>query len=355
MTDLAINSPGSETLGPGSDVSSRRGSDGFGRPPYRYPIEEEPMPDDLPFFSSDMEEKLRAGRGVAGTIASHIIQSGVANDALRNILRRAEELENYNPPDRRIVAFVGNSGQGIESIPTGWHSHRHRSWLIFNLGKSSLINALLHERQLATTVSVRISPDFCWLTVFKGGHGEAVTSFVTEYRYSRDSHRSHYVTEIEFLRAAELDRELGQLVDDYRLAHSPDVESRRDITADERDKITRKGRIAEDKFIAAFGAMAGFNLSALEDFGVGGLQRSLHRVRAWGQAIPWPENVSRDGCLALNADTASGARYALAQAMEGPTWPFVKISRWASLTLGNVSNGFSNEFIGYTFVQRYSN
>ncbi|QVM07612.1 hypothetical protein D8B26_002310 [Coccidioides posadasii str. Silveira] len=132
--------------------------------------------------------------------------------------------------------------------------------------------------------------------------------------------------ETEYLSGEELDREIVQLLDDYRFAHAPDFRSRTDLSADDVAESIRKSEAAEDRFSAAFSDRPNWDLARLRDFSSGSYERALEIVRDWARSIVWPGN-GEGGLLTQTAATSQACSRQLEQFMESSLWPFVKIVR----------------------------
>ncbi|KKZ62214.1 hypothetical protein EMCG_03352 [[Emmonsia] crescens] len=255
---------------------------------FQYSARTEQLPADLPYYNAQFQRDLRDGKRIATTIAELLRNFAIANEAgssLNKIFQTATELSQYSAPTTRIVGVVGNSGQG----------------------KSSLVNSLLDERELART----------------GSEGGAVTSFVTEYRYSLRHHTSAYVVEVEYLNDDELRTELGQLLDDYRCLYSPE-------TPTLEDEILRDVQIqsatAEATLTAAFGDQPNWDTGSLRDFNKGGRDIALAYLENWATTLQWPDGA-RDGNWSATANCSQHCRRLIEEFMTGSIWPFVKVVR----------------------------
>ncbi|PGH23258.1 hypothetical protein AJ80_02674 [Polytolypa hystricis UAMH7299] len=257
--------------------------------PYTYSARNEPLPRDQPYYNASFQSKLRDGINIARTIRNVLHGSELASErgsGLNNILRTATELSEYNAPTTRTVALVGNSGQG----------------------KSSLINSLLDEVELAKT----------------GSEGAAVTSFVTEYRYSLEHHTSNYVVEVEYLQGDELDKELTQLLDDSRQPYAPAF--RENCSADAFQEAEEKSKIANTALSSAFGHQPDWDLDQLRGFGPFSLVVALSNLRRWAKLLEWPDGA-RDGTWTDSAETSQNCRESTERFMQHSLWPFVKVVR----------------------------
>ncbi|OJD13291.1 hypothetical protein AJ78_06233 [Emergomyces pasteurianus Ep9510] len=256
-------------------------------PQFEYSARDEPLPAGLPYYDAQFQRYLRDGKNVATTIAELLRNFAIANEAgssLNRIFETATELSQYNSPTTRIVGVVGNTGQG----------------------KSSLVNALLDEKELAKTNSM----------------GGSVTSFVTEYRYALPHHTSAYVVEVEYLKDDELRTELSQLLDDYRYLHTP----RNELEGDALHRAQVQSTTAEATLAAAFGNQPNWDTGSLRDFSAGGRDIALANLENWATTLQWP-NGARDGNWSDTANSSQHCLRLIEGFMSDTLWPFVKVVR----------------------------
>ncbi|WEW57823.1 hypothetical protein PRK78_003290 [Emydomyces testavorans] len=99
------------------------------QPVYRYPIEQEKLPDSLPCFSPDFRAKLNNGIRVAQNITNLLRSSGIENASLQNISQVAERLSNYDTAVTRTVA-VGGDGEAVTHFATEYRYHDRSNYMI---------------------------------------------------------------------------------------------------------------------------------------------------------------------------------------------------------------------------------
>ena len=112
---------------------------------------EEPLPPH-PYFTEDFQRN-GIGKGIdwAKNVAGALQQFGdtIASDAdLKRFADDANRLSRFESHDTRTIAVLGDSGEG-----TFIDSDSNQSQADAGVGKSSLINSLLHCPDIAKTVS----------------------------------------------------------------------------------------------------------------------------------------------------------------------------------------------------------
>ena len=107
---------------------------------------------DGPYFTPQFQARLSEGTILAEKLAISLSEkhSSLAQDLdLNRLLRIAKELSDFRPTRTKIVAILGNSGEGNSVLILCDICH----WKLISTSKSSLINALLHCPDIAKTVS----------------------------------------------------------------------------------------------------------------------------------------------------------------------------------------------------------
>ncbi|KAL2063117.1 hypothetical protein VTL71DRAFT_6189 [Oculimacula yallundae] len=134
-----------------------------------YDINNELVPD-APYFNADFQRGLRQAKAIAQRIANILGTCELAEDHdshIHSMLQTANSLRNFVAPSICRIGIVGDSG----------------------VGKSSLINSLLNEINLADTA----------------GLGAACTSVVTEYMSRLPEHTARYTIEIDRMTDLEIE------------------------------------------------------------------------------------------------------------------------------------------------------
>lgn len=126
-----------------SDVSDR--NDNIS--PYDVRDEEAPLE---PFFTSVFQTALQNGLSIANTVCTAIeklVGSSEPSSDLERLSKDAKRLGTFQSSDTRTIAVLGDSGEGNCGVLRG-----KRALANMLIGKSSLINALLHFPEIAKTV-----------------------------------------------------------------------------------------------------------------------------------------------------------------------------------------------------------
>jgi len=116
--------------------------------PYDVQDEEAPLE---PFFTSSFQTALKSGLGIASkldTAIEKLVGSSEPSSDLERLLKDARRLGTFQSSDTRTIAVLGDSGEGNCGIMRGITTVSNML-----IGKSSLINALLHFPEIAKTVS----------------------------------------------------------------------------------------------------------------------------------------------------------------------------------------------------------
>jgi hypothetical protein len=113
-----------------------------------------------PFFSASFQTALKNGLNIARDTVTAIencigVSEPVAD--LDRLLQDAKKLSTFQSSDKRIIAVLGDSGEGMVGYV------KKRIYINVLLGKSSLINALLHFPEIAKTVSNLLFRRILWI------------------------------------------------------------------------------------------------------------------------------------------------------------------------------------------------
>jgi hypothetical protein len=116
--------------------------------PYDVRDEEAPLE---PFFTPAFQKSLQDGMGIANKVVTAIekmADGSKQSGDLKRLLEDARKLGTFQSTDTRTIAVLGDSGEGK-------YCEFEHSIVASNviIGKSSLINALLHFPEIAKTVS----------------------------------------------------------------------------------------------------------------------------------------------------------------------------------------------------------
>lgn len=252
-----------------------------------YDVRDEQPPTNAVFFNPQFQTQLTRGIHIAESLAcdlGHCRPKSGSN--VRRLLDDARRLSNFQTQDTRIVALLGDSGEG----------------------KSSVINSLLHCHGVAQT-----SDD-----------GTACTSVITEYRLKAPHHSAPFTIEVEYLSEAEIEEIVKELLWDYRQLYLPGVEQ--ELNADEYKKCCEQSELAWSTLGAAFGDRREFRKELLRDSSDEAKERALALLLQWTQELDWPEGGS-DGMWRSTAQDAEECCEKTGQFMENRLWPFTKVVR----------------------------
>ncbi|KAH8688821.1 hypothetical protein BGW36DRAFT_392225 [Talaromyces proteolyticus] len=182
----------------------RRSSSGINRSTHR--VEDEEPPQAL-FHERRIQEALTNARNVTGRLARVLSEANLHQEqgsSIQSMCQHAIRLSTFEPPSRRIVGLVGDSG----------------------VGKSSLINSLLDKVEFARA----------------SNSGAACTCVVTEYHFHD---RDDYSIDIDYFTVQELRTQFEQLLSAYR-EHESTTED------DVRQAMRQKADLAKSTFQASF-------------------------------------------------------------------------------------------------------
>lgn len=111
------------------------------------------------YFSPAFQAALQCGLDTAKKIVNAIEHVRLSlhhvDDDLQRLLRDATKLSTFESANTRTVGVLGDSGEGKPQ------THHERMIVLISVGKSSLINSLLHIPEIAKTVSIIRCLDTC--------------------------------------------------------------------------------------------------------------------------------------------------------------------------------------------------
>ncbi|EED13693.1 conserved hypothetical protein [Talaromyces stipitatus ATCC 10500] len=207
---------GSQIIGRSTASPSRRRRSGSGIPQPTHKVEDEEPPQAL-FYETQFQEALTNAKNVTARLARVLseVNSHHENDSsIQSLCQHATRLSTFEPPSRRIVGLVGDSG----------------------VGKSSLINSLLDKIEFARA----------------SNSGAACTCVVTEYHFHD---KNDYSIGIEYFTVQELRTQFEQLLRVYREHKSMTVaEAGEDLRqeTEAREDLRQKAELAKVTFQASF-------------------------------------------------------------------------------------------------------
>ncbi|KAL5315379.1 hypothetical protein ACEPPN_016246 [Leptodophora sp. 'Broadleaf-Isolate-01'] len=254
-----------------------------------YDVHDEPAPD-TPYFNIEFQRGLRQAKVIAEQIADILETCELARDRdsqIYRMIQTANKIRRFVAPSICTIGIVGDSG----------------------VGKSSLINSLLDEVELAETA----------------GLGAACTSVVTEYRSRLPQHSARYTIEIDRMTDSEIGEQLRELLWSYRFFHITDLDDI-GMGADEQTRLEAKSKLAWDTLKAAFGSKRELTETYLQDPSDGAEQRIQTRLREWSSTLRWPDDSHESGWLG-SAETAVECKSQTQQFLAGNLWPFIKVIR----------------------------
>ncbi|KAJ5689200.1 hypothetical protein N7462_003592 [Penicillium macrosclerotiorum] len=138
------------------------------------------LPTENPQPCGGLEVLTNSMRQLADIISSSDLSRNLETKLHRHY-KETRKLSEYQCPERRIIGFIGDSG----------------------VGKSSLINSLLREKDLARTSRA----------------GQACTCVITEYRPLDQEHTQPYSIEVSYMNKDEMKELLFDLVQTFRASH----------------------------------------------------------------------------------------------------------------------------------------
>lgn len=289
--------------------------------PYDVRDEEAPLE---PFFTLVFQTALQNGLGIANKVVSAIEKSFGSSELssdLERLLQDAKRLGTFHSSDTRTIAVLGDSGEGNCCF-------RQRVTAVVNIhiGKSSLINALLHFPEIAKTVgSQRWLMRLGCLLFEQGDIGSACTSVVTEYRQKTRDHTAPITIEVEYLSESEIEDLIKELLWNYRQIFLPEVEEDK-VDAKDYSRYQRESEQAWSALEAGFRHQTGFNKQLLCDMTEGGLAKATGQLIQWAHELEWPDG-GNSGTWKATAATADECCEKTSVFMQDRFWPFTKIIR----------------------------
>ncbi|KAF2183055.1 hypothetical protein K469DRAFT_584335 [Zopfia rhizophila CBS 207.26] len=285
-------SQAANTAGPSLDLPNRRVSDvsttsvdEHARP---YDVRDEQPPTNTVFFKPQFQTQLTRGIHIAESLAGDLGHCRpIQGSSVYRLLDDARKLSDFQTADTRIVALLGDSGEA---------------------GKSSVINSLLHCREVARTSDI----------------GTACTSVITEYRLKAPHHTAPFTIEVEYLPAAEIEEVVKELLWNYRQLYLPDVEQ--ELNADEYKRCCEQSELAWSTLEAAFGDRREFKKELLRDTSAEGKEKVLTLLLQWTRELDWPAGGS-DGIWRSTAQETKECCAKTSQFMQNRLWPFTKVIR----------------------------
>lgn len=252
-----------------------------------YDVRNEKPPTNRTFFKPQFQAQLTRGIHIAESLASDLGRCRPKSGSnIHRLLDDAQKLSDFQATDTRIVALLGDSGEG----------------------KSSVINSLLHCPGVAQT----------------SDSGTACTSVITEYRLKASHHTAPFTIEVEYLEDEEIEEVVRELLWDYRQLYLPGAEQ--ELNAEEYKKCCEQSELAWSTLEAAFGDQRGFKKELLRDNSDEAKKRALDSFSQWIQELHWPEG-GRNGIWQSTAQDAEECCEKTGQFMENRLWPFTKVVR----------------------------
>ncbi|KAM7213793.1 nuclear GTPase SLIP-GC 3, partial [Rhypophila decipiens] len=190
-----------------SSEGRRRSSSQLNQPPHNVGDEEPPEDD---FNSPAFQRSFMNTRDLMAKLETTLGSGNLhleSDSTIRRLREKAGELARFHCPPTRTVGFVGDSG----------------------VGKSSLLNSLLHHKGLARASS----------------GGAACTCVATEYHYHE---HDNFIIAIDLFTAEELQTQLTEMVRAYRRQHLGPPP----IDLEEQKDMADGAEIAIDTFQAMF-------------------------------------------------------------------------------------------------------
>jgi ATPase subunit of ABC transporter with duplicated ATPase domains len=276
-------------------------------------VSTEQPPEDL-FNQPHFQRGFAQAKQAVGKLAEVLGSGSLHNEpdsTMRRLRDKALELSTFQCPSTRTIGFVGDSG----------------------VGKSSLLNSLLHTKDLARS----------------SGSGTACTCVVTEYHYQAED---GFTIEVEWFTEQELQAQLAELLGGYRRYHF----HRNDMSGEEQENFKKRAGLAMDTFKAMFGHRLGDGamlLEHIEEDDARDEARILATLQDWAEAAA-ASNMSYQtqhdtleqcsNALAQLTTELSEESAAAGQARGSASWPYIKKIRWDSAWLHlRVINRLAND------------
>ncbi|KAF1845874.1 uncharacterized protein K460DRAFT_366720 [Cucurbitaria berberidis CBS 394.84] len=266
-----------------SPSRTRRSSSVANRIPYRVE-DEEPPP--THFQQQAVQQACNNAKDDMTRMALALASADLHHDqgsTIHKLHQKAVTMSTFQPPDSRIIGFVGDAG----------------------VGKSSLINSLLDREDFARTSS----------------SGSACTCVVTEYHYHD---QNTFLIHIDHFTIDELQRQFQELLRAYR-----DYDSPPDDKSVGHDKdLERRAHLAGTTFRASFGQRLNENPGLLLDFP---FQQAINMMVKWASQALTTSNQDGSAHLPESFDDVRGCSARLQSltsenngASQGCPWTFVR-------------------------------
>ncbi|MCJ1245077.1 hypothetical protein MMC30_002278 [Trapelia coarctata] len=251
------------------------------------PVREEQLPQ-APFFDPNLQKAIKKAQGIMSNIAEQLGEVSLANaeSGLHTLRMQALASRVFENDAVRTIGIVGESAAG----------------------KSSLINSLLDQREIART----------------DDNGSAVTAYVTEYRYKKTSHIAAFTIEAEFLTSDEIDLELKELLYDYRAAFRDGLTEETSLR--EYEEVIKRSDIALSTFRSIFSAHATVSEDFLRDTTPGAFEAILGHLQSLVSSLTWPEGVI-NGKWTAAANSPDEYREEIGRLSQEGLFPLIKIVR----------------------------
>ncbi|ERT01391.1 hypothetical protein HMPREF1624_02637 [Sporothrix schenckii ATCC 58251] len=209
------------------------------------------------------------------------------DDNVKHLLDDANRLKTFQGRSERIIAVLGNTGDG----------------------KSSLINSLLHVPGLAP----------------ESDSGRACTSIVTEYHRKKPNQEAPFLIEVEYLNSAGIKEHLQELLWNYRRIYRPDINPEA-LGDDEYKRLEATSNTAWSTLQTAFRHERDFSSSFALNMEDGSDERILEQLITWAGRIEWPRG-SDEGFWTTTALSVDECSVATRPFMEDKFWPFTNLIR----------------------------
>ncbi|KAF2104448.1 hypothetical protein NA57DRAFT_70653 [Rhizodiscina lignyota] len=252
-----------------------------------YNVQNEKPPEGAIFFTPQFQEQLSRGirvtKSLAGDFDHFQLKSGSDICRLRD---DAQQLSNFHTTDTRIIALLGDSGEG----------------------KSSVINSLLHCNGIAETSDA----------------GTACTSVITEFRQRRPHQTTPFTIEVEYLSESNIEETVKELLWSYSQLYLPEVEQ--DLNGEDYKRCQEESAVAWSTLQAAFDNRTEFREDLFRDTSDEGQRKALGLLLQWTRELDWPRG-GRDGSWTSTARNADKCREITRELMQNRIWPFTKVIR----------------------------
>ncbi|KAK1507609.1 hypothetical protein CTAM01_02721, partial [Colletotrichum tamarilloi] len=245
-------------------------------------VKDEELPESR-FYDPAVQNAIKDAKALITQLAGVLEDSPLhinPDSTIRRLYGQALDLSQFEGPSTRTVGFVGDSG----------------------VGKSSVLNSLLDQKNLART----------------SNSGAACTCVVTEYHHKDGD---AFTIDVELFSQDDLMDQIKELLQSYRMFHLNAGELRRNDEAATVVDIEEQANVARDTFRSMFRGQL-----ASEDFLINEEEATVLRTfRSWLRRVDLPlegrhEKPSRDSCAAF-------LMYLTSESVDTRTpavWPFVR-------------------------------